>query len=136
MQNPRRNKCSAVVEKKCLVAEYRTPYSIPSAFNNYTIIIVGNCTCATLIDGLGHATRSRPGTYLSQASCMIVSGFRTALDLDTYPHSNLIRPRCAEWAKPGRGKPALIMHNYCLFRLFSRHRSRFSKITTLFFMPL
>ena len=23
---------------------------------------------------------------------------------------NLIRPRCAEWATPGRGKPVLIMH--------------------------
>ena len=36
----------------------------------------------TLIDGLGHATWS--ATYLSQASCVIVSGFRAALDLDTY----------------------------------------------------
>ena len=41
---------------------------------------------------------------------MIVSGFRAALDLDTYPLSNLIRPRCAERAKRGRGKPVLIMH--------------------------
>ena len=40
---------------------------------------------------------------------MIVSGFRAALDLDTYPLSNLIRPRCAEWAKRGRGKPVVIM---------------------------
>ena len=44
------------------------------------------------------------------ASCVIVSGFRAALDLNTYPLRNLIRPRCAEWAKPGRGKPVLIMH--------------------------
>ena len=29
---------------------------------------------------------------------VIVSGFRAALDLDTDPLSNLIRPRCAEWA--------------------------------------
>ena len=36
---------------------------------------------------------------------MIVSGFRTALDLDTYPLSNLIRPRCAERPKLCRGKP-------------------------------
>ena len=36
--------------------------------------------------------------------------FRAAPDFDTYPLSNLIRPRCAEWAKPGRGKPVLIMH--------------------------
>ena len=43
------------------------------------------------------------------ASCVIVSRFRTALDLDTYPLSNFIRPRCAERAKRGRGKPVLIM---------------------------
>ena len=43
------------------------------------------------------------------ASCTIVSGFRAALDLDTYPLRNLIRPRCAELAKPGRGKPVLII---------------------------
>ena len=59
------------------------------------------------------------------ASCVIVSGFRAALDLNMYPLRNLIRPRCAERAKPGRGKPVLIMHNYYwLFRLFSRHISR------------
>ena len=69
--------------------------------------------CAPLIDGLGHATPS--ATYLvplsSQASCAIVSGFRAALDLDTctYPLSNLIRLWCAKQAKPGRGKPVLIM---------------------------
>ena len=28
VQNPRCNKCSAVVEKNCLVAEYRVPYRI------------------------------------------------------------------------------------------------------------
>ena len=44
------------------------------------------------------------------ASCVIVSGFRAALDLDTCPLRNFIRPRCAERAKPGRGKPVLIMH--------------------------
>ena len=41
---------------------------------------------------------------------MIVSVFRAALDLDTYLLSDLIHPRCAERAKPGRGKPVLIMH--------------------------
>ena len=46
----------------------------------------------------------------SQTSYVIVSGFRAALDLDTYPLSNLIRPRCAERAKCSRGKPVLIMH--------------------------
>ena len=59
----------------------------------------------------------------SQASCVIVSGFRAALDLDTYPLSNLIRPRCAERTKPGRGKPVLIMH-IGFFACFSRHISR------------
>ena len=57
------------------------------------------------------------------ASCVIVSGFRAALDMDTYPHRNLIRPQCAERAKPGRGKPVLIMH-IGFFSLFSRHISR------------
>ena len=60
---------------------------------------------------------------LSQASCAIVSGFRAALDLDKYPLSNLIRPRCAERAKPGGGKPCSADYAYCLFRLFSRHIS-------------
>ena len=41
---------------------------------------------------------------------MIVSGITAALDLVTYPPRNLIRPRCAERAKPGRGKPVFIMH--------------------------
>ena len=56
----------------------------------------------------------------SQASYVIVSGFRVALDLDTYPLSNLICPQCTERAKPGRGKPELIMN----IRLFSSHISR------------
>ena len=66
---------------------------------------------APLIDGLGHTMRS--ATYISAnrlASCLIVSGFRAALDLDIYPLCNLICPRCTELAKPGRGKPVLIMH--------------------------
>ena len=37
--------------------------------------------------------------------------------------SNLIRPRCAERAKHGRGKPVLIMH-IGFFASFSRHISR------------
>ena len=69
---------------------------------------------------------------------MIVSGFTAALDLDTYPFRNLIRPRCAERAKPGRGKPVLIMHIGFLacFHAISLERSRFRKIATLFFLPL
>ena len=71
------------------------------------------------------------------ASCVIVSRFRTALDLDTYPLSN-IRPRCAERAKRGRGKPVLIMHIGFLacFHAISLERSRFSKIATLLFLAL
>ena len=30
------------------------------------------------------------------------------------PHSNFIRPQCAEWTKRGRGKPVLIMHIFFL----------------------
>ena len=66
---------------------------------------------------------------------MIVSEFRAALDSDTYPLSNLIRPRCAERAKP---KPVLIMHIgfFACFYAISLECSRFSKIAMLFFMPL
>ena len=58
------------------------------------------------------------------AMCVILNGFRAALDLDTYPLKNVIRPQCTERAKPGRGKPVLIIYAYWLFRLFSRHISR------------
>ena len=60
----------------------------------------------------------------SLASCVIVSGFRAALDLDTYPLSNLIRPRCAERAKRGRGKPVLIMHTRHISRTQSFQQNR------------
>ena len=65
---------------------------------------------ANLWDGPSNAIHDLPLMLSSQASCVIVSGFRAALDLDTYPLSNLIRPLCAERAKPGRGKPVPIMH--------------------------
>ena len=57
--------------------------------------------CAPQIDGMGRDQATSSATYFScmlssQASCVIVSGFRAALDLDTYPLSNFIRPRCAE----------------------------------------
>ena len=86
--------------------------------------------------GAGSRNADRP-SYLSQASCVIVSGFTAALDLDTYPLRNLIRPRYAERAKPGRGKPVLIMHIGFLacFHAISLERSRFSKIATLFSCP-
>ena len=58
----------------------------------------------------------------SQASYVIVSGFKVALDLDTDPLSNLIRPRCAERAKRGRGKPVLIMH-ICFSLVFTPYLS-------------
>ena len=90
---------------------------------------------------MGQATRS--AIYFScmlssQASCVIVSGFRAALDLDTYPLSNFIRPRCAERAKPSRGKPVLIMHIgfFAGFHAISLERSHFSEIATLYFLPL
>ena len=44
-------------------------------------------SCAPLINRLGHAMQSV--TYLSQTSCVIVDGFRAALDLGAYPLSNL-----------------------------------------------
>ena len=55
---------------------------------------------------------------------MIVSGFRAALDLETYPLSNLCRPpRCAERAKPGRGKPVLIIRLDAEFTRTPEHRN-------------
>ena len=64
---------------------------------------------------------------------MIVSWFRAALDLDTYRLSNLIRPQCAERAKPGRGQPVLIMHIgfFACFHAIPLKCSRFNKIATL-----
>ena len=70
------------------------------------------------------------------AICVIVSGFRAALDLDTFPLRNLIiRPRCTERAKP---EPVLIMHIgfFACCHAISLERSRFSKIATLFFLAL
>ena len=67
-----------------------------------------------------------------------MSGFRAALDLDTYPISNLIRPPCAERAKRGRGKPVLIMHIgfFACFHAISLERSRFSKNRHINFLAL
>ena len=56
-----------------------------------------------------HGPHRRP-SYFSQVSCVIVSGCTAALDLDTHPLSNLIRPPYALRAKPVRGKPVLIMN--------------------------
>ena len=89
---------------------------------------------------MGWASKRRPHrrpSYLSQASCVIVSigRFTAALDLDTYPLRNLIRPRCAEGAKPGRGKPVLIMHIGFLARHISRTQS-FQKNRHINFLAL
>ena len=102
VQNPQR-KCSAVVETNCLMAEYRIPYRIGPRK------IITHAHHTPLIDGLGHTTWSATPRLVATctshrlASCVIVSGFRAALDLNTYPLRNLLRPRCVERAKPGRG---------------------------------
>ena len=90
---------------------------------------------------MGWATQRGPrprlvATSHRLAGCAIVSGFRAALDLNTYPPRNLIRPRCAERAKPGRGKPVLIMHIIWLFSLFSRHISRTQSFRHIIFLAL
>ena len=79
--------------------------------------------------------RTTPSYFVTY--CVIVSGFRAALDLNTYPLRNLIRPRCAELAKPGRGKPVLIMHIgfFAYFHAISLERNRFSEIATYIYFP-
>ena len=57
---------SSAVETNCVVAEYRIPYRIGPR------TIITHAHRAPLIDGL------------------VVSGFRAALDLDTYPHRNFV----------------------------------------------
>ena len=102
------------------------------------VIIVKRMRTANRWAGPRNAVRDLAhASYLSQASCVIVSAFRVALDLDTYPLRNLIHPRFAERAKPGRGKPVLIMHigAFACFHAISLKRSRFSKIATLISCP-
>ena len=127
----------------------RVPHTVPyrAAYHNYA--------CAPHPANLvGWATQRGPrprlvATSHRLASCVIVSGFRAALDLDTYPLRNLIRPRCAERAKTffplpqiglgtRLGKPVLIMHIgfFACFHAISLERSSFSKIATLLFLPL
>ena len=84
------------------------------------------CTCIYVYTSHGLAASSivvsefRAALDLDQlaASSIVVSEFRAALDLD-HTYCSL----CAERAKPGRGKPVLIMRIVCI-RLFSRHISR------------
>ena len=88
---------------------------------------------------MGWATQRGPrprlvATSHRLASCVIVSRFRTALDLDTYPLSN-IRPRCAERAKRSRGKP-VPHYAYWLFSFFSRHISRTQRFQALVALKL
>ena len=121
----------------------RVPHTVPYGRIGPRVIIT-HAHRAPLIDGLG-----RPRNVVRDlgrlvaishrlASCVIVSGFRAALDLNTYPLRNLIRSRYAERAKPGLGKPVLIMHIgfFACFHAISLERSRFSKIATLVFLPL
>ena len=94
--------------------------SVPYRIGPHTIIMqiiirmrtaIYTCTCNSWA-GPRNAVCDLPtlcSTY-SQASCVIASGFRTVLDLDTYPLINLIRPRYAERVKPAQGKPVLIRH--------------------------
>ena len=77
---------------------------------------------------MGWATQRGPrprlvATSHRLASCVIVSGFRAALDLDTYPLRNLIRPRCAERAKPGRGKPCSLLKLLAFSLVFTPYLS-------------
>ena len=71
-----------------------------------------------LTDGLGHATRSATQytSTVAQASCVIVIGFRAALDLETYPFSHLF----FQGALNGLNLVE-VNYAYWLFRLFSRH---------------
>ena len=84
-----------------------------------------------------HHCRLQTGVYLQGSYEPIV---RAALDMDTYPLRNLIRPRCDELAKPGRGKPVLIMHNvigfFACIHVISLERNRFNKIAILYFLAL
>ena len=90
----------------------RVPHTVYTVSRQRTIIIVANFYTHAHRYLMGWATQRglRPSNYLSKTSCMIVSGFRAALDLDTYLLSNLIRPRYAGRVKPGRRKPVLIMY--------------------------
>ena len=111
-----------------------TAYRTVSGPRTTTIIVTSTA------NGLGtrNAVHDQLPRALSQASCVIMSGFRAALTWIKNPLSNSIRPRCAERAKPGRGKPVLIMRIGFLacFHAISLERSRFSKIATLVFLPL
>ena len=60
--------------------------------------------CAPLIDGMGQARPSATGLPLmlsSQASYVIVSGFRAALDLVTYPLTGFHLERLARGGEVG-----------------------------------
>ena len=70
-----------------------------------TIIRIMRMRTANRWDGPSNAIRGLhvPLMLSSQASCVIVSGFRAALDMDTYPLSNLICPPCAKRAETRSG---------------------------------
>ena len=81
---------------------------------------------------MGWAKQRRPLPLIlsSQASCVIVSGFRAALELDTYHLSNFIRPRCAE--------RAIIMHIgfFACFHAISHERKSFQQNRHILFLAL
>ena len=60
-----------------------------------TIIRIMRMRTANCWDGPSKAVRNLPLMLSSQASCVIVSGFSAALDLDTYPLSNFSFVHCA-----------------------------------------
>ena len=118
--NPRRRALAIRMRYMCTHARY---YSTHNAHAH-----------SKLMGWAKHATPSAiyfSYMFSSQASCVIVSA---ALDLDTYPPSNFIRRRCAERAKPSRGKPVFIMHIgfFACFHVIFLQRSRFSEIVTFF----
>ena len=71
------------------------------------------------------------------ASCMIVSEFRAALDLNTYPLRNFVHGVLNGLNLVEVYKPVLIMHIGFLacFHAISLEHSRFSKIATLLSYP-
>ena len=136
MRNHGNNKYSAVVvEKNCLVAEYCVLCRIGPRTIIMLLIIIRLCTAISIWAG-PRAVPHNVVRNLAHASCVIVSRFRAALELN--PLSNLICPRYAEWAKAGRGKPVLIMHIgfFTCFHAICLECSRFSKIATFFFLSL
>ena len=60
------------------------------------------------VAGMGWATQRGPRHKLVATPHMLE--LAAWVQSSAYPLRNLISPRCAERAKPGAGKPVLIMH--------------------------